>query len=265
MKLGDFLTLHRAFHDVEVLGRLPGGGGWNESWLVSRGRERLVVRLDTPAVAGLGLDRAAELAALRAVAGKEIGPEIVWSSPGQGVLVTRWLAGRAVSPVMFRNPRLLRALGGLLRRMHETVALPGNEPALDLGRAMSRYAEIVGGARARRMAVTGTRAWRESRPDERAAAVCHNDPVAPNVIAGRGLRLIDWEFSCPGDPLFDLAVVIGHHGLNDRQARILLAAGRNGVRIADRKALERLVEAYGCLRSLWELAVRRLRQAGSFA
>ena len=261
MKLGDFLTVHRAFHDVEVIGRLPGGGGWNESWLVSRGRQRMVVRLDTPAVTRLGLDRATELAVLRAVAGKEIGPEVVWSDPGQGVLVTRWLAGRALSPVMFRNPLLLRALGGLLRRMHETVAVPGDEPALDLGRAMARYAQIVGGAWARRQARAGTRAWRDSRPDERATAVCHNDPVAPNVVAGARLRLIDWEFSGPGDPLFDLAVVIGHHGLNARQARILLAAGRNGVRIADRKALERLVEAYGCLRSLWELAVRRLRQA----
>ena len=263
MNLTEFLAAYPDFGNAQLIRRLSGGGGWNRSWLVARGHQRLVIRLDTPAVPRLGLDRAAEAAVLRAIHGEEIGPEVVLADAGNGVLVTRWLAGRACSPDLLRNPYLLRALGRLLGRLHERVAPPPKLPKLDLGLAMARYAETVGNAYARRMARAGIRVWRAARPGERGAVFCHNDPVAQNVLQGPKLRLIDWEFAGPGDALFDLAVVIGHHGLDERQAEIMLAAARGGVRIADRRALERLVEAYGYLRELWESAVRRLLKGGS--
>ena len=263
MNCTEFLAAYPDFRNAEIIRRLAGGGGWNQSWLVARGLQRLVIRLDTSAVLRLGLDRAAEAAVLRAIHGQEIGPEVVLADAKEGVLVTRWLAGRACTPVLLRNPYLLRALGLLLGRLHKRVAPPPGQPELDMGLAMTRYAETVGGAFARRLARAGTRAWHASRPGERRVVLCHNDPVAQNLLQGPTLRLIDWEFAAPGDPLFDLAVVIGHHGLNERQADIVLAAARGGVRAADRRALERLVEAYGCLRELWDCAVRRLLQGRS--
>ena len=259
----EFLAAYPDFRNAQLIRRLAGGGGWNQSWLVARGLQRLVIRLDTSAVPRLGLDRAAEAAVLRAIHGQKIGPEVVLADAKEGVLVTRWLAGRACTPVLLRNPYLLRALGLLLGRLHKRVAPPPGQPELDMGLAMARYAETVGGAFARRLARAGTRAWHASRPGERRVVLCHNDPVAQNLLQGPTLRLIDWEFAAPGDPLFDLAVVIGHHGLNERQADIVLAAARGGVRAADRRALERLVEAYGCLRELWDCAVRRLLQRRS--
>ena len=263
MNFTEFLAAYPDFRNAQLVRRLAGGGGWNQSWLVTRGGERLVIRLDTSAVPRLGLDRTAESTALRAIHGQAIGPEVVLADAKEGVLVTRWLAGRACSPVMLRNPYLLRALGRLLERLHERVAPPPGQPELDMGLAMARYAETVGGAIARRLARAGTRAWHASRPGERRVVLCHNDPVAQNVLQGPALRLVDWEFAAPGDPLFDLAVVIGHHGLDERQADIVLAAARGGVRVMDRRALERLVEAYGYLRELWESAVRRLLHRSS--
>ena len=260
MNFTRFLAAYPDFRNAQLIRRLAGGGGWNQSWLVARGSERLVIRLDTPAVPRLGLDRGAESAVLRAIHGQEIGPEVVLADAKKGVLVTRWLAGRACSPGLLRNPYLLRALGRLLGRLHERVAPPPGQPELDMGLAMARYAETVGSAYARSLARAGVRAWHASRPGERGVVLCHNDPVAQNVLQGPKLRLIDWEFAAPGDPLFDLAVVIGHHGLDERQANVMLAAARGGVRPADRRALERLVVAYGCLRELWDCAVRRLLQ-----
>ena len=263
MNFTEFLAAYPDFRSAQLIRRLAGGGGWNQSWLVARGGERLVIRLDTSAAPRLGLDRAAEAAVLHAIHGETIGPEVVLTNAKEGVLVTRWLTGRACSPLMLRNPHLLRALGRLLGRLHERVAPPPGQPELDIGLAMARYAETVGGAFARRLARSGARAWHASRPGERPVVLCHNDPVAQNVLQGPKLHLIDWEFAAPGDPLFDLAVVIGHHGLDERQAGVLLAAARGGVRVTDRRALERLVEAYVCLRELWECAVRRLLQGRS--
>ena len=70
------------------------------------------------------------------------------------------------------------------------------------------------------------------------------------------MRLIDWEFAAPGDPLFDLAVVVGHHDLDVGQGRALLGAARGRIHPSDWRGLTHLVEGYASVRLLWEAAVR---------
>ena len=238
--------------DVKLVRRLGGGGGWNETWLAARGDEGLIVRFDTPAVCRLGLDRAAEAGVLRAIEARGLGPEIVFADPRRGLLLTRRVPGRACTPAMLRSPQMLRALGSLLRRLHETVAPPAAAAPLDLARSLADYAAAVGGVRARTAARSGVRSLKAAAGRRRSPALCHNDPVAQNVVRGRSLRLIDWEFAAPGDPLFDLAVVVGHHNLPEEHARILLAAARGRVRASEWRALVHFVDSYRHLRALWE-------------
>lgn len=259
-----------ALADVKFIRRLGGGGGWNETWLAARGDGGLIVRFDTPAVRLLGLDRTAEAGVLRAIQGRGIGTELVCADPRRGLLVTRELPGRACTPTMLRSPQMLRALGSLLRRLHETVAPPSAAAPLDLARSMADYAAIVGGVRARRCARSGARSLKAAAAGVGRPALCHNDPVAQNVLRDPSLRLIDWEFAAPGDPLFDLAVVIGHHGLPEEHARILLAAARGRVRASEWRALTHLVDSYRHLRALWEALTAkclpwRRRQTGAIA
>ncbi len=240
--------------------RLSGGGGWNETWLAAQGEERFVVRLDTPAVRALGLDRAVEKAVLRSIQRAGLGPELIFSDMRDGVFVTRWLPGRACTTGGLRNPRLLRNLGAILRRLHETVLPPPNVEPLNLARSVNRYASLVGGVRARRTAHEACRFLNAATGHRRKPALCHNDPVAQNILRGPALRLIDWEFASPGDPLFDLAVVVGHHDLDIAQGRALLGAARGRVHTSDWRGLAHLVDGYGKLRLLWEAAVRAVAQ-----
>ena len=248
-----------ALADVKLIRRL-GGGGWNETWLAARGDEGLIVRFDTPAVRLLGLDRAAEVDVLRAIEGRGLGPELVFADPRRGVLVTRRLPGRACTPGGLRDPRLLRNLGANLRRLHETVLPPPDIAPLDMARSLDRYASLVGNVRARRTARETCRSLRAAAGHRRKPALSHNDPVAQNILRGPALRLIDWEFAAPGDPLFDLAVVIGHHDLDVGQGRALLGAARGRVYPSDWRALTHLVEGYENVRLLWEAAVRAVAQ-----
>ena len=69
--------------------------------------------------------------------------------------------------------------------------------------------------------------------------------------------MIDWEFSCDHDPLFDLASAIGFHNLDDERAGVLLSAYLGG---SDPAAVERLseqVRVYDAIQWLW-LATRHL-------
>lgn len=256
MNRASLLAQCPALRDLQLVRPLSGGGGWNETWLATRGRDRLVVRFDTPAARALGLDRASEASVLAAIQRWGIGPQLVFSDPPKGVLLTRWLPGRACAPAMLRNPRLIQRLGALLRRLHRSVAPPRNAPPLDLARAADRYAAIVGSLWARREARTAARSFNAGAVRGSDRALCHNDPVAQNLIRGPHLRLIDWEFAAPGDPLFDAAVVVGHHRLSGKLARILLASARGRVYATDWRILKRLVGGYEHLLALWDAAVR---------
>ena len=246
------LAEHPELGGMKFIRRLSGGGGWNETWLAARDDEGLIVRFDMPAVRRLGLDRAAEAGVLRSIQGRGLGPETVFADPRRGLLVTRRLPGRACTPAMLRNPQLLRALGSLLRRLHEAVAPPPGAAPLNLARSLADYAAAVGGVRARTAARSGARSLKAATGSRRRPALCHNDPVMQNVLRDRSLRLIDWEFAAPGDPLFDLAVVVGHHGLSEAHARILLAAARGRVRASEWRSLVHFVDSYRHLRALWE-------------
>ena len=203
----------------------------------------------------LGLNRSGEGEILRAIGGHGIGPQLVLCDLRGGLLVTRWLPGRTCTIRDLRNPRLLRDLGAILRRLHETVPAPPGMAPLDPGRSAHHYALLAGNVRARRTAREACRSFSAAAAHRRTPALCHNDPVAQNILRGRGLRLIDWEFAAPGDPLFDLAVVLGHHGLGAEQGRTLLAAARGRVYPSDWRGLMHLTAGYRRLRVLWEAAV----------
>ena len=251
MNRSRWLGEHPELGGVRLIRRLGGGGLWNETWLAARGDEGLIVRFDTPAIRLLGLDRAAEADVLRSIQDRGFGVELVFADPRRGLLVTRELPGRACTPAMLRDPQMLRAFGSLLRRLHETVAAPAAAP-FDLARFLADYAAAVGGVQARRWARAGIRSLNAVTGSVQRQALCHNDPVAKNVLAGPSLRLIDWEFAAPGDPLFDLAVIVGHHDLPERHARILLASARGRVRAHEWRSLAHLVDSYRHLRALWE-------------
>jgi thiamine kinase-like enzyme len=94
----------------------------------------------------------------------------------------------------------------------------------------------------------------ESAPGPMNLCCCHNDLVAENIIATPDIRFLDWEYACDNDPLFDLAVIVAHHGLSDGQARVLLDAYFDGNGDAWRRQLGVQVRLYNALNWLWSVA-----------
>jgi len=96
-----------------------------------------------------------------------------------------------------------------------------------------------------------------SVPASDIAACCHNDIVAANIVGDSAPKLIDWEFSCDNDPLFDLASVIGYHNLDSERAAMLLDAYAGGADPALKERLEEQVRVFDAIQWLW-LATRHL-------
>ncbi len=228
-------------------------GPASNSYLLRRNREQFVLRVDRPLAALLGLDRRAEPEILRPVAAAGIGPELVVARPEDGLLVTRYIPGKSWSEADLREPANLKRLAGILNRVH---ALRPIGPHLGLRTAVSRYASLIGTPEADELAAEAATLLRRLTADDIPQCLCHNDPIAPNVIDGEGLRLIDWEYAAIGDPFFELAVITQHHELTEQEIDILLTTLLGRVTESHHHHLHRTRALYDRVSLLWLLVVQ---------
>lgn len=215
-----------------------------------------VLRLDTGNAATLGMDRSREFAILERASAAGLAPEVRYADATAGVLVYAWLPGRPRAAGDLADGETLASIAGLLRAVHE---LPTCGSALDVAAAARRYAGITRADASLHAFADKCVAIVTATPPGERARCCHNDIVAGNLIGNGKLRLIDWEFACDNDSLFDLASLIGYHDLDAESAATLLAAycGKRPGEERERLALQcRLFDA---LQWLWLAAEQVLR------
>jgi thiamine kinase len=199
----------------------------NESYRVERDGRVYSMRL-TDDVLELGVDREWECTVIQRAARAGLAPVIACCEPSQGILVAEWTGGHAWTAEELRRPGAIRALTGLLRRVH---ALPIPRPA----RIMSPAAWIAlygrAAARAGRppAASAGLRGAADAHLEKLAAipsahgVLCHSDLHRLNLAAGEGLVLLDWEYAHVSDPYWDLAAWIANNDGTARFAADVLA------------------------------------------
>ena len=240
----------RGWRQARVLRRLQ-ATPQKASYLVARAGARYVLRLDRLPVSAIGLDRAAEFAILNAAAAAGVAPRPV--ALRDGALLLAYVPGRAWTAQELRDPQRLHGLGRLLRRVHAVQAPAA--PRLDLARRIATYARLAGGRGARKRAASARDLIAAGGIGEGRTVLCHNDPIAANIVGTRPARLIDWEYAAIGDPLFDLAVVIGHHRLGRWAAATLAASYFNGLGAVPQDRLRTACAVYQQVEQLWREAL----------
>jgi thiamine kinase-like enzyme len=206
------------FSKARVISRLS-AGPTNDSYELEQGSERFVLRVDKAEAARLGLDRGAEKEVCELLASEGLGFAPLWFDTKGGIYLRRFLPGKTWTHRDLHRVENLARLARLLRRLHD---LPLVGKPFEPLQAASRYAKQLGTVEAAQ--IFAELAHRHSQIEDVPPALCHNDLVCGNILEGRELMLIDWEYAGTGDPFFDLAVVVQHHGLGAGLARHLLGA-----------------------------------------
>ena len=237
-----------------VLATIPGwrgasyrelaGGLTNRTLLVEKGGRRAVLKIDdAPRQPPYNSrPREARIQDRAAATGRANGVLYVTDT----VLLAEWAEGKVWTRAHFDDDENLVRLGRALREIH---ALPLTGRTFDAVAAARLYASRVHAAD--RDAARQHLAVVESAPAPAILRCCHNDLVAENILFAPEIRFLDWEYACDNDPLFDISVVVAHHGLSDRQAGMLLNACFDGDGGAYRERLDGQVRLYNALNWLW--------------
>jgi thiamine kinase-like enzyme len=187
------------------------GGLTNRNFRVSdQSRQSFVVRIgrDLPEH---GVMRFNELAAARAAHAAGIAPQVTYAA--NGFMVSRFVAGDALTALRVREPHMLERIAALLRRCHRDIPAHLEGPALLFWvfQIIRNYLRFLGTRDAApEQEALSALAARAERLELAVGAVNlvfgHNDLLAANLIDdGQRLWLIDWDYAGFNSPLFDLA------------------------------------------------------------
>ena len=244
----------------DALARIPGwehadcdeieGGQTNRNWLVSIGNRKAVLKVDSAPRGASFNGRLLEQGIQTRAAEAGLASRVLFAD--ETSYLTEYIDGDVWSAADLEIEENLTALAGVLRRLH---ALPLSGRRFDIVGAAHRYRERIVSDESE-VALDYVDVIEKYRAPP-ALCCCHNDLVAENIIAMPDLpdlRLLDWEYACDNDPLFDLATVVAHHDLSARLATCLLDAYFEGDGERWREKFEQQVIVYDALLWLWNAA-----------
>jgi thiamine kinase-like enzyme len=231
------------------------GGITNVNFKVESPKGTFVVRIDAPDGDVLEIDRTTELANCEAASAAGVGAVVVARLPEQGLLVTRFLEGRRLTPEDLRRGDRLADLAALLRRLHDRCNFRRGIDMFERQRdyqgiALALGCELPEDYRRYERHVERIRKTLAAHPV--GVVACHNDLVAENLIdTPQGLRLIDFEYSGRNDPYSDLGDAWAESHLWHDQLEELVAHyhGEPAPALVARARLWALVSKYGW--TLW--------------
>lgn len=226
----------------------------SDKFLLDTGDGDMVLVIDRPMAAAVGLDREREQRVLARAAAAGIAPVPVAADSRRGLLVVRYHGGVTVTDDELRTDATLVAVGQLLRRVHELT--PVVDANGDLERAIERYGRLAGVAAGPRVVAAKTLIRAAAADGSHADAVLtHGDPGPGNFIRTReALALIDWEYAGMRPRWFDLAMALQAIAVTGRGASALLA----GYGDPDGRAEQRLAAwqpVAAAVTVLWQMAL----------
>lgn len=229
------------------------GGLTNRNYKVDCGGQCFVLRLDDMHTASFGLDRATEIKARDLASAAGLAARIVFADVDRGILLSEYLAGDVWRAEDLSDPAKLESLAELLHKVH---ALPSLGERFDPDKIAKRYVGHLAGSPDLYSFGQKCQQLLAGLPVDEVACCCHNDVIAENVVAADKLKLLDWEYACDNDPMFDLASLIAFHDLDAKASDTLCNAYAGGVDAVLRERLGNQIRLYDALQWLW-IAVRQ--------
>ena len=238
-----------------VLATIPGwedaevsemtGGQTNRTWLVTSPRGKAVLKIDEQSREPPYNPRPDEEIIQRRAAEQGLANDVLHSS--ETVYLTRFVEGDVWSREHLLDDDNLVRLAGLLKNVH-SLPLTGRhfnpERAADLylARVPRNFAEPA------RLCADIVR---QLLAPKKSVLLPQRPRGRRNIIATPALRLLDWEYACDNDPLFDLATVIAHHKLPEHSANLLLDTYFDGDAARWHSQLDQQMRLYCALLWLW--------------
>jgi thiamine kinase-like enzyme len=181
----------------------------NQNYIISKDNIKYAIRISGKNSYKLGINRYAELAAMKAAAAIGVGAEIIYFSTETGNMITKYIEGKKWSNEDAATSENISRIADTLRKVHHLSPIPyefcpykdienriqfSNKNNLELPDYLDQLLHKL----------YAIKQEREKNKQEH-FGLCHNDPFPNNFIDDGTVRLLDWEYTGMGDIFFDLS------------------------------------------------------------
>lgn len=230
----------------DVRWRVLPGGLTNRNYRVDTNEKSFVLRLESKHSMSLGLDRDLELKIRRNAYEAGLGAAIVHAE--DGIFLSDYLPGVVWQARDLVYDSKLEMLAAMLRKVHE---LPTTGKQFSPVIVASQYLSVVTKESGLLEFASLCQRMLESARSPQTYCCCHNDIVVTNIVQHSGLKLLDWEYACDNDPMFDLASLIGFHDLRERQIATFFSAYAGGTNSGMFEQLQIQIRLFDLIQWLW--------------
>lgn len=183
----------------------------NQNYIIVKDDIKYVVRISGKNAGNLGINRYAELAAMKAASGIGLGAEVIYFSVETGNMITRYIDGRKWSNEDFETTENIMRVAATLKKVHRLPTIPYEfSPYKDIEDriqfAIQNHLELPDYLDDLIEKLYTIKQERETN-EQLYRGLCHNDPFSNNFLDDGTVRLIDWEYAGMGDIFFDLSSV----------------------------------------------------------
>src|SRR6056300_1077275 len=216
-----------------------------------------VIRFDLPAASQLGVDRQNEINILHSINHLDLAPEILFSDIQAGILIWKYISG---SEPYFNKEKFnlnsLHDLGSSLSSLH-SFPIPKN--SIDIfSNSMLVYQSLLESPSEKLLFSRAMALYEELEKDGARKVFSHNDLHQKNLLWNKKYYFLDWEYSGPNHPCFDIASLVKSFELNPHQINELSLGYKTNKNFFHPKALNPWVEFVACLEEIWKIAVIKI-------
>jgi thiamine kinase-like enzyme len=246
-----------------------GQGSGGEVWRVSTAQGSWVVKQHLHEDSAVDLRRMQELQNLAAQHG--LAPRIVTIDLTSGIEVSEWLRGVVATAAEFEQADVLQRVAQRLGDLHR-IPVPRAWAARAAWQFDIRHHLQLRWSRLQTRADVATHGQLAPRVHEaivkaavmqkrqRPLSLLHLDVHAGNLLACGAWVLLDWEYACLGDPIWDLASLLAPLPVDERLGmQLIRTAGRQSD--TNWQELRTARELFMLLNELWR--VERVPLAGT--
>lgn len=217
---------------IEIINQVR-GGLTNSSFAIKTKADKLIARFGKTNPEILGINRFCEVACQKSASAAGVAPEVLYSDPEQGILISNFIEAETLTGEKICTQEYLVKVIQLIKKYHripfrqEFASESIYQKVLAMLSFSANYQDSLFSAdsaqQIKEIIIHIERHFQQN--GQGYDGLCHCDLFPPNFMDdGKQLWLVDWEYACWGNILYDLANLCTEFSLDQEKIEFVLHA-----------------------------------------
>ncbi|MEC9375437.1 MAG: aminoglycoside phosphotransferase family protein [Pseudomonadota bacterium] len=229
-------------------------------WLINTDKGEMVLSFKSELANRISLDISHQFDLLKFISKSGIAPEPFFLDIQNRVLLVNYIDGKNIHAFQLKQNEMLEEIANLFFQLH-SIDSPTFLPYITIEKKLELYSSQVKNmkidtilSRVKRL-ISGYSGGTQ--------VICHNDVHRGNIIVGKKIAFIDWDYAGIGNLWFDLAAFIEQEKFSMKSRDYFLDAYFGSRASWSKEQLDDWLKIYQLVEKIWQYCIAAFNQRKS--